>query len=336
MARDQSSSGNSSDNKTGSSTTKPSSQGTPVKLETGTNKSYLCAHICAASKKPKIGKNGQNLYQRTVTLAIQAEAELNHGVWAYLAEVGYNMRTVPPRALMSDREGRRHRPSSFPLGAAKREIENMGKGAFRIPDVTILTVKAAEIIEMRTSGVIDWKRFDPINANTERLIEIKFGKDTWGDNQFDDYNKICPSKVREVADKDCQCSTRKPPKGGNATASYPAIKNPDPYKSATFRPVTVGLAPQRGIPSMLGGLGKMVAPPSPDVIFYRKLVPLKEYNSMMIPITAGVGVASVFICGTVVIAGATAGATIGAGGVAAGAAVGGSLMITGFATLATS
>ena len=52
---------------------------------------------------------------------------------------------------------------------------------------------------------------------------------------------------------------------------------------------------------------------------------------MMIPITAGIGLASAFICGSVIIAGGAA-----AGGAAAGAAVGGSLMITGFATLATS
>jgi hypothetical protein len=32
----------------------------------------------------------------------------------------------------------------------------------------------------------------------------------------------------------------------------------------------------------------MIAPPSPKVIFYRKLVPLKEYHNMMIPIAASV------------------------------------------------
>lgn len=336
MARDKTSSGTSSDNKSGSSTTKPTSEGTPIKLEVGGNRSYLCAHICAASKKPRTGNKGQNLYQRTVTIAIQAEAELNHGVWSYLAEVGYNMRTVPPSALMSDREGRRHQPSSFPLGAAKREIENMDKGAFRIPDVTILKVTAAEIIQMRKAGVIDWKRFEPIDANIENLVEIKFGNDTWGNKQFEDYNTICPTKVREIADKDCSCSTRKPPKGGTAPVTYPAIKNPDPYKNATFRPAAVGLTPQRGIPSMLGAFGKMISPPSQKVIFYRKYVPLKEYNSMMIPITAGIGLASAFICGSVIIAGGAAAGGAATGGVAAGAAVGGSLMITGFATLATS
>jgi hypothetical protein len=36
----------------------------------------------------------------------------------------------------------------------------------------------------------------------------------------------------------------------------------------------------------VGGLGHMIAPPSPKVIFYRKLVPLKEYHNMMIPIAA--------------------------------------------------
>ena len=57
---------------------------------------------------------------------------------------------------------------------------------------------------------------------------------------------------------------------------------------------------------------------------------------MMIPITAGIGLASAFICGSVIIAGGAAAGGAATGGVAAGAAVGGSLMITGFATLATS
>jgi hypothetical protein len=50
---------------------------------------------------------------------------------------------------------------------------------------------------------------------------------------------------------------------------------------------------------MLGGLGKLISPPSPKIIFHRKLVPLEEYQNMMIPITASVGIAGAFICGTV-------------------------------------
>lgn len=181
MARNQSGSGSSSEQKAGQSETKTSTKGTVIKLETGTNKTYLCAHICAANKSPKIGKAGQNLYQRTVTTAIQAEAEANFGVWAYLAEVGYNMRMRPPKPLMSEKPERMHRPSSFPLGAAQKQIEQLSKGDFRIPDLTILTIKAAEIIEMRMSGTIDWKRFYPERNNIERLVEIKFGKDEWAE-----------------------------------------------------------------------------------------------------------------------------------------------------------
>ncbi|WP_151824560.1 nuclease [Acinetobacter bereziniae] len=329
-------SGSTSPNKTKPSTTKPSTKGTDIKLETGMNKTYLCAHICAASKAPKIGKNGQKLYQRAVTLAIQAEAEANFGVWAYLAEVGYNMRIEPPKALMSDKKGREHRPSSFPLGVAKREIEDLSKGDFRIPDVTVLSIKASEIIEMRMSGTIDWNRFNPINANIERLVEIKFGKDKWGKDQYRDYNKIAPKKVREIADKDCNCDTRKPPSGGLKIPVYPPIKNPNPLANATFRPANVGLTARKGIPSMLGALGKLIAPPSPEVIFYRQLVPLQEYQSMMIPITASVGIAGAFICGTVVFAGAAGGAVATAGAIGTSEAVGGGLLITGFATLAHS
>lgn len=329
-------SGSNSPNKTEPSETKTMTKGAKIKLETGTNKSYLCAHICAASKAPKIGNIGQSLYQQTVTKAIRDEADLNFGVWAYLAEVGYDMTGDFPEPLMSDDPTRMHRPSSFPLGAAKKQIEDLTKGDFRIPDVTILTVKAAEIIEMRMSGTIDWKRFKPDQKNIERLVEIKFGKDAWFPGQLEAYKKIAPGKVREVSDKDCSCSTRKPPSGGIKIPVYPPIKNPTPYKNATFHPANTGLTAKKGIPSMLGGLGKLLAPPSPQVQFYRKYVPLKEYQSLMIPITASVGIGGAFICGTVVLAGAAGGAVASAGAIGATEAVGGGILITGFATLAHS
>lgn len=329
-------SGSTSPNKTKPSETKPSTKGTDIKLETGMNKTYLCAHICAASKAPKIGKIGQSLYQQTVTKAIRAEADLNFGVWAYLAEVGYNMRTKPPKPLMSSKPERMHRPSEFPLGAAQKQIENLSKGDFRIPDLTILTIKAAEIIEMRKSGVIDWKRFYPYDDNIERLVEIKFGKDDWFPGQLEAYKKIAPEKVREVSDKDCSCDTRKPPSGGLKIPAYPPIKNPTPYRSATFRPASTGLTAKKGIPSMLGALGKLISPPSTEVIFYRQFVPLTEYQNIMVPMVASVGIAGVFICGTVVLAGSAGGAVATVGAIGASEAVGGGLLITGFATLAHS
>lgn len=116
--------------------------------------------------------------------------------------------------------------TSFPLGAAQKQIEQLSKGDFRIPDLTILTIKAAEIIEMRMSGMIDWKRFYPDRNNIERLVEIKFGKDEWAKGQYDAYEEIAEGKVREVSDKDCSCETRKPPNGGVSVPVYPPIKNP--------------------------------------------------------------------------------------------------------------
>lgn len=329
-------SGSNSPNKTEPSETKTITKSAKIKLETGTNKSYLCAHICAASKAPKIGKVGQSLYQQTVTKAIRKEADLNFGVWAYLAEVGYNMKLHPPKPLMSSDPPRMHRPSEFPLGAAQKQIEEMCKGAFRIPDLTILTIKAAEIIEMRMSGTIDWDRFEPRRDNIERLVEIKFGKDDWAKGQYEAYERIAENKVREVADKDCNCETRKPPSGGIKIPVYPPIKNPTPYKNAIFRPANTGLTAKKGIPSMLGGLGKLLAPPSPQVQFYRKYVPLQEYQSLMIPITASVGIGGAFICGTVVLVGAAGGVVASAGAIGATEAVGGGILITGFATLAHS
>lgn len=173
--------------------------------------------------------------------------------------------------------------------------------------------------------------------NIERLVEIKFGKDEWAVGQYEAYKIISPA-VRELSDKDCSCETRQPPNGGVPVPVYPPIKNPTPYKSATFRPAITGLTPHKGIPSMLGGLGKMISPPSQQVQFYRQFVPLKEYQSIAIPIAASVGIAGAFICGTVVLAGAATGGAVAAAGAIGGTAeaVGGGLLITGFATLAHS
>ena len=65
-----------------------------------------------------------------MTKAIRAEADLNFGVWAYLAEVGYNMRTIPPKPLMSSKPERMHRPSEFPLGAAQNKLKIFPKVIF--------------------------------------------------------------------------------------------------------------------------------------------------------------------------------------------------------------
>ena len=89
MRRQKTGNASTSQEKTVGSETKSSTTGTVLTLEPGTNNTYLCAHICAAKKTPKIGNVNQNLYQITLATAIQAEAEANYGVWAYLAEVGY-------------------------------------------------------------------------------------------------------------------------------------------------------------------------------------------------------------------------------------------------------
>lgn len=69
-------SGSTSPNKTKPSETKTSTKGTDIKLETGMNKTYLCAHICAASKAPNLGKTGNRLFQRTVEEGIKKKLML--------------------------------------------------------------------------------------------------------------------------------------------------------------------------------------------------------------------------------------------------------------------
>lgn len=330
MGRGGGSAGSSKESKTSNTTTKKGKKDTQViipRLEAGENKTYLCAHLCAASKTPRINKAGHRRFQQTMSMAIQAEAEANYGVWKYLAEVGYNMRTEKPMPLMSDT--RKHRPSRFPLGAASKQIENMSKGAFRIPDITVLKVTEAEILAMRQSGVIDWAKFYPKQANIECIVEVKFERDKLSEAQIEAYQKIADGNLKELRDKDCCCETRQQPKP-QPMPVFPPIQNPVPKEDHFLRPVNTALMPKSMAP---GILGKILMLNKPQVSLYDKYATLDEYDKLMIPFI-GVAGFGAMICGTVVLVGAGGAVITGASALGAVEATG--IAITGFATLAHS
>ena len=125
--------------------------------------------------------------------------------WRYKGEVGYNMRTNPPTPLMSAEDPRR--PSAFPLGAAirdgvlnlrKSEIEASQKGLLRIPDVVI---------------VKDIGNPLPVQANIERVVEIKFPGDKLSQDQKEAYELIAGgiAKFYLLKYEECECSDKKKP-----------------------------------------------------------------------------------------------------------------------------
>lgn len=220
---------------TSSSTTKPQTNGTVVKLEPGNEKEYLCAHICFAKKNPIIGKSGQFLSQRACTYAIWKQEEANELIWRYKAEVGYRMRDRIPTPITSEKQPQR--ASRFPLGVAAREgmfklseLEQSAKGRLRIPDVIVLKATDQELINMRVQGQADWSKLIPVQQNISKVVEIKFGKDELSTDQLRSYIRIAggEKKFKLLEDKDCSCELRDNNSNGSSAtvgSKYTYIQN---------------------------------------------------------------------------------------------------------------
>lgn len=211
--------------------TRAQTQGNILKLEEGIDKEYLCFHLCAASKTPKLGKTDNRLYQKTMTAAIWAEEDAAYNLWKYKMEVGYRMTDNPPSPIMSPKAP--NRPSRFPLGIMRSEIEGSTKGLFRIPDCIILKVSEAEIVSMINKEWVDWSKLIPVQANIHRVVEIKFGNDTLSDPQARAYKKIGgASNFRELRDTDCHCQAKRRP------AKHPVkVYNYSKIKNLTYKPI---------------------------------------------------------------------------------------------------
>ncbi|MES2743707.1 MAG: hypothetical protein V4754_22540 [Pseudomonadota bacterium] len=154
--------------------------------------------------------------QRCTTKGIWADEEINQLVWRYKAEVGFSMKTDPPKPLMSIEQP--NRPSRFPLGRAmgegllKRELEGRPqKGLLRIPDCIILRSTGVELAAMRAGGTIDWNRLIPVKKNIETVLEIKFAGDYLSKYQQEAYEAIAgEERFRLLEINDCDCSKKRP------------------------------------------------------------------------------------------------------------------------------
>jgi len=195
----------------GRSKTHAGSNGKVLVLSNPLDRGYLCQKMCGCNTGAKINKAGQVLRQRCTTVGIWADEEINQLVWRYKAEVGFNMKTRPPKPLMSIDQP--NRPSRFPLGRAigegllKRDLEDKAqKGLLRIPDCIILNSTGVELAAMRASGKIDWERLLPIKQNIETVLEIKFAGDELKPSQQYAYQMIAGKdrfRLLEIGDCDC-------------------------------------------------------------------------------------------------------------------------------------
>ncbi|MES2741078.1 MAG: hypothetical protein V4754_08995 [Pseudomonadota bacterium] len=142
----------------GRSITHEGSHGKVLTLSHPLDCGYLCEKMCVCSAGTTVRNTlGHELKQRCTTKGIWADEEINQLVWRYKAEVGFSMKTDPPKPLMSIEQP--NRPSRFPLGRAmgegllKRDLEGRPqKGLLRIPDCIILRSTGVELAAMRAGG----------------------------------------------------------------------------------------------------------------------------------------------------------------------------------------
>lgn len=99
----------------GRSKTHAGSHGKTLVLSNPLDRGYLCQKMCGCNAGTTILNTlGHELKQRCTTARIWADEEINQLVWRYKAEVGFSMKTNPPKPLMSIEQP--NRPSRFPLG----------------------------------------------------------------------------------------------------------------------------------------------------------------------------------------------------------------------------
>ncbi|EMD7797654.1 VRR-NUC domain-containing protein [Salmonella enterica] len=159
-----------------------------ARLPTPGNRQYLHIKVEYAMRFPTLRmrkkKNGDSskicLKQLLLSGLIRVDEVAADYYWYYKAEVPFYMQSSPPRPYLSSTQkgaDRRHTTNPFPA---------VGKGVYRRPDIIIVKNKMD-----RWPGLAgpdeDGK---PHGDNLDRLVEVKFPGDEFGDGQYEDYMLI--------------------------------------------------------------------------------------------------------------------------------------------------
>ena len=294
----------------GRSKTHTGSHGKVLVLSDPIDRGYLSHKMCLCNVGAMINKRGHVLKQRCTTAGIWADEELNQLVWRYKAEVGFSMKTTPPKPLMSAEQP--NRPSRFPLGRAmsegllKRDLEGAQKGLLRIPDCIILNATGAELAAMRASGQIDWKRLLPVKQNIETVLEIKFDGDELSPRQQEAYERIAGrDRFRLLELSDCDCGEKRPPPA-TEPVRVPVVTPME--QEAEQNRHWYQLPPPRPLPA---------PPPQPQRPQYGPIAAEGEHRSLTTFLKENPGTSAVILVGAVVLIALTRGAIIPAVGLLA-------------------
>jgi hypothetical protein len=158
----------------------------------------LCEVMCCCSNNPCIGsKAGTNQRQGCVSATLQAADEVLNYQSRYKPEISYNMDTNPPSPFMH-RDGLWQdttQKSDRWQTRARQEILDYqpNEGMVRRPDIIIVKDPSKP----------------PYQDNIDRIVEMKFKGDRWGEGQKKGYEKIAgdEDKLKLMAEGEaCNCS----------------------------------------------------------------------------------------------------------------------------------
>lgn len=279
----------------GRSRTHTGSHGKVLVLSDPIDRDYLCQKMCGCHAGTSIrNKLGHELKQRCTTARIWADEEINQLVWRYKAEVGFSMKTVPPKPLMSAEQP--NRPSRFPLGRAmsegllKRDLEGGQKGLLRIPDCIILNSTGAGLAAMRANGKIDWERLIPVRQNIETVLEIKFAGDELDRHQRLAYERIAgDDRFRLLEIADCDCGKKRP---------APAT---DPVRVPVVTPMEREAEQRRHWYQLPSPRPSPAPPPRPQRPQYGPIAEEGEHRSLTTFLKENPGTSAVILAGAIIL-----------------------------------
>lgn len=151
----------------------------------------LCAIMCCCSTATGTGAR-QGCVAKTLDAADGSLGFQSH----YKAEISYDMTKVPPAPIMHRSYSQTMRSTNWQY-RARTEIPgyHAGSGMVRRPDIVI---------------VRDPTR-SPTQDNIERVVEMKFVGDVWGDGQERAYRRIAgPNEMAPMTEMGCLCGEREP------------------------------------------------------------------------------------------------------------------------------
>ncbi|HEX2091075.1 MAG TPA: VRR-NUC domain-containing protein [Longimicrobiaceae bacterium] len=167
----------------------------------------LCMVLCCCNLNPNIGKDDRNLRQSCVRETLDEVDALMDGKSRLKAEVSYNMRARPPEPLM-DKDASDNlttRPLRLdPYGRVyNRMLGRMNRDYPGVAPVGGRETRRPDVVIVRDPTQ------PPTKSNLVRVVEMKFPRDPYKQDQRLAYDRIDPTRVAKVLDVEECCKERR-------------------------------------------------------------------------------------------------------------------------------